>query len=245
MSGVGGVSGGPSPLPGGVGVSQLRVYSWPGPDGLRGGSPHVHLACSEAYSVVDGRGFVQTITADDGFRETPLSPGDLVWFTPGTIHRLINDDGLRIVVVMQNAGLPEAGDAVLTFPPDVLADAGAYRAALSIDTEDDVRRRRDLAVAGWTELRRALDNGDDAPLRRFYGQAGALVHEHAPGWDRPWREGPVAAAEATGSQLDALREGRVDHLGQATVAVAESQPRLGMCGWLTTYPQPAAPQPQR
>ena len=31
-----------------------------------------------------------------------------------------------ILLVMQNAGLPEAGDAVLTFPPEVLADPEAY-----------------------------------------------------------------------------------------------------------------------
>lgn len=30
---------------------------------------------------------------------------------------------------MENSGLPEAGDAVLTFPPDTVADPGRYRAA--------------------------------------------------------------------------------------------------------------------
>ncbi len=60
-----------------------------------------------------GRGAVQTLTAA-GFQETPLSPGALVWFTPGTIHRLVNDGDLTLHVLMQNCGLPEAGDAVLT-----------------------------------------------------------------------------------------------------------------------------------
>jgi hypothetical protein len=32
------------PLPGGVGLTRLRVYESGGPEGLRGGSPHMHLA---------------------------------------------------------------------------------------------------------------------------------------------------------------------------------------------------------
>src|SRR5262249_2793804 len=126
-----------SPLPGAVGVSGLRVYDWPTADGLCGGSPHVHLTCAEAYVVVAGEGSVQTLTGD-GFAETPLRPGTVAWFTPGTIHRLVNGDGgLHIVVIMQNSGLPEAGDAVFTFPPEILADPDAYgwAAALRPDPE--------------------------------------------------------------------------------------------------------------
>src|SRR5262245_61519905 len=100
-----------NPLPGAVGVSGLQVYDWPTADGLCGGSPHVHLACAEAYVVIEGKGSVQTLNTE-GFASTPLRPGTVLWFTPGTIHRLVNDDGLRIVVIMQNDGLPEAGDAV-------------------------------------------------------------------------------------------------------------------------------------
>ena len=32
------------------------------------------------------------------------------------LHRAVNDGDLQVVVVMRNSGLPEAGDAVLTFP---------------------------------------------------------------------------------------------------------------------------------
>ncbi|MDV9199782.1 cupin domain-containing protein, partial [Streptomyces sp. Wh19] len=118
-------------LPGAVAVSHLRVYDWPTADGLRGGTPHLHLTCSEGYVVVGGTGSVQTLTAS-GFRQTALAPGALVWFTPGTIHRLVNEDGLRIVVLMENSGLPEAGDAVLTLPPDRLADPEVYRASVAL-----------------------------------------------------------------------------------------------------------------
>ena len=105
------------PLPGGVGISRLRVYDWEGPDGLRGGSPHVHLVCSEAYLVLDGAGAVQTI-GPAGFNETPVERGSLLWFTPGLIHRLINHGDLEIIVLMQIATLPEAGDCILSFPDE-------------------------------------------------------------------------------------------------------------------------------
>jgi mannose-6-phosphate isomerase-like protein (cupin superfamily) len=111
-------------LPGGVGLSHLSVY--PG-----SGSPHMHLACSESYVVIEGTGAVQTLTLH-GYRETVLRPGAVVWFTPGTIHRLINHGALRLVVLMQNSGLPEAGDAVLTFPAEIVADPAAYAAAAAL-----------------------------------------------------------------------------------------------------------------
>ena len=134
-----------TPLPGAVGVSGLQVYDWPTADGVCGGSPHVHLTCAECYVVVAGVGRVQTLTRR-GFAETPLAAGTVAWFTPGTIHRLVNETGLRIVVVMQNSGLPEAGDAVFTFPPDTLADPAVYAEAAAVGDDDAARRRRDLAI---------------------------------------------------------------------------------------------------
>lgn len=95
-------------LPGAVAVSHLSVYDWPAADGVCGGTPHLHLTCSEAYVVTGGRGAVQTLTTS-GYEVTPLAPGTVAWFTPGTIHRLVNEDDLRITVLMQNNGLPEAG----------------------------------------------------------------------------------------------------------------------------------------
>src|SRR3954451_10307920 len=85
------VSGGLPEFPGGVGISALRVYPWETADGLCGGSPHVHLCCSECYIVVGGTGRLQTLTAAAGLVESPLHTGDVVWFTPGTIHRAVND----------------------------------------------------------------------------------------------------------------------------------------------------------
>ncbi len=159
------------PLPGAVGVTHLKVYDTRAPDGLLGGSPHMHFACTEAYMVLAGRGAVQTLGAA-GLRELPLEPGRLVWFTPGLIHRLINLDGrLEIMVLMQNAGLPEAGDFVLTFAPEILADEQAYFAAASLaptghvytDSEAAAKRRRDLAVDGFAVLR---ERSSDTAARR-------------------------------------------------------------------------------
>ena len=120
-------------FPGGVAVSDLAVYDWEAADGRCGGSPHLHTASSEGYVVVGGAGAVHTLSAD-GVAEYPLSAGDVVWFSPGTVHRLVNDGGLRLIVVMQNSGLPEAGDAVLTFPARVLDDREAYAAAATLPT---------------------------------------------------------------------------------------------------------------
>ena len=122
-------------FPGATGVTVLDVYDWPAPDGLPGGSAHVHLASTEGYVVLSGAGRLQTL-GERGYAETPLRPGECLWFTPGTIHRLVNDGELRLLVVMQNAGLPEHGDAVLTFPPHVLADPAAYARAASLTSGD-------------------------------------------------------------------------------------------------------------
>ena len=122
------------PFPGGTSVSHLSVYDWPTTDGaglVGGGTPHLHTASDEGYVVLAGSGSVQTL-GPDGYAEHPLVPGTLLWFQPGVVHRLVNDGDLEILVVMSNAGLPEAGDAVMTFPADVLADVERYRAAAAL-----------------------------------------------------------------------------------------------------------------
>ncbi|MEU0978746.1 cupin domain-containing protein [Streptomyces griseus] len=230
-------------LPGAVAVSHLSVYDWPAADGLRGGTPHLHLTCSEGYVVVGGSGSVQTLTAA-GFQETPLTPGALVWFTPGAVHRLVNEDGLRVIVLMQNSGLPEAGDAVLTLPPRCLADPEAYRAAatLPVDAEEAVqeraaRARRDLAVEGFLVLREAVENGDPEPLAAFHRAAAALVRPRTPEWRGRWERGAATAAAATAGQLDALDRGEAGHLADARVRAERpsAHGRFGMCGRLDVY----------
>lgn len=238
----------PSPLlPGAVGLTHLKVYESIAPaDGLPGGSPHLHLACTEAYYVTAGRGEVQTLSAAEGFRTLPLEPGAVVWFSPGVIHRLVNRGGLEIFVVMQNAGLPEAGDFVLTFPPDVLADPARYFEAASLaaggevytQTDAAARRRRDLAVEGFAHWRARFDAEGPSGLDDLYGAAAALIRPKVEAWRTVWAQGPRIAAEQTEQQLAALATGDADHLHQGRVAALPApghDRRLGMCGTLGLY----------
>jgi mannose-6-phosphate isomerase-like protein (cupin superfamily) len=162
-------------MPGGIGISLLKVYDIEAPDGLVGGTPHVHLACSEGYYVIAGSGAVQTLNPN-GFTETPLQAGTVVWFDPGTIHRLVNGGGLQILTLMSNSGLPEAGDAVLTLPPEHLTDRETYLAATTLTGEGEERtpsamRRRDLALEGFKTLRG--DRHRAAPAWRLASPVGA------------------------------------------------------------------------
>jgi hypothetical protein len=207
----------------------LDVYDWLAPDGLPGGSAHVHLASAEGYVVLAGQGRLQTLDRS-GYAESGLQPGEVLWFTPGVIHRLVNDGGLRLAVVMQNAGLPEAGDAVLTFPPEVLADPVAYARAAAAGTEDAARRRRDLAIEGYLALR---DSGA-AGLAAFHAAAVRLVSGRVPQWRERWQAGALGTALLTGDQLDRIAAGDASYL--ASGVLRRGSPgarRYGMCGRLT------------
>ncbi|MFG2788395.1 cupin [Streptomyces sp. NPDC048419] len=240
----------PHPLPGAVGLSHLSAYDWEAADGVCGGSPHLHLVCTEAYVVTGGRGAVQTLSPD-GYRDIPLEAGSVAWFTPGTVHRMVQGGDLRITVLMQNSGLPEAGDAVFTFPSEVLADPEKYAAAATlppgtgVDTEASARRRRDLAVEGYLALREALVAGDNEPYLEFQRSAARLVREKVPRWRELWRAGALATAERTGAQLDALAAGDDDYLADATAHRTEPT-RLGgfgMCGRRDEYALPGTTLP--
>lgn len=232
------------PFPGGVGVSRLRVYDWPAADGLAGGTPHCHTACTEAYAVTAGHGRVQTL-GGDGFADTPLAPGSFVWFTPGTIHRLVNDSGdLEILVVMQNAGLPEAGDMVLTLPDPLLADPARYDDAATLPpgaaTDDGdpapARARRDLALEGFAALLAHPDRV--GALAAFHVRAAALVQPRVDGWRAVWANGPKAAADTTAAHLDALARGDAAHLATSSVHALPPPPdvgRMGCCGTLGVH----------
>ncbi|WP_049575183.1 cupin domain-containing protein [Nonomuraea sp. SBT364] len=226
-------------FPGGTSVSRLSVYPGACADGLAGGTPHLHTASTEAYVVVGGHGALQTLDVN-GFRESELSAGSTIWFTPGTIHRAVNRGGLEVVVVMQNAGLPEAGDAVMTFPPEILADPGRYRAAAALPAdpeaaEEAVARRRDLAVDGFHQVADALRAGDTGPLLRLYASAVALVRPAVARWREIWEESVAAQARHTAGVLDALDRGDGDHLLRSALMESAPQDRWGMCGRLRAH----------
>jgi mannose-6-phosphate isomerase-like protein (cupin superfamily) len=241
-------------FPGATGVTVLDVYDWPAPDGLPGGSAHVHLASTEGYVVLSGAGRLQTL-GERGYAETHLRPGDCVWFTPGTIHRLVNDGGLRLLIVMQNAGLPEHGDAVLTFPPHVLADPAAYASAASLTSgpgEDAdaalaaaARRRAGLAVEGYLALRDQVADRGPAALGDFYTAALRLTGDLTADWRDRWRAGALATAELTGEHLTEIGAQVTGHLNSAglwRIEPSDAARAYGMCGRLTTYPAARAAQ---
>lgn len=230
-------------LPAGVGLTHLRVYTSQAPDGQRGGSPHMHLACAELYYVLGGSGAVEFLSAAEGYRRVALSPGATVHFTPGVIHRLINDDDrLELLVVMQNSGLPERGDAVFTFPTDHLADQATYAAATVARDLVGAERRRDLAVRGFRELVECFQ-GDAATgrqrLQTFYELALALVRPQVREWSAILEAGPAQAAQTTAGQLAAIADGDAGYLAAGQVAQLahpdDTALRLGMCGRLWPY----------
>lgn len=247
-----------TPFPGGTSVSLLRVYDWPAPDGVDGssgpgptsvggGTPHLHTASSEGYVVIAGSGAVQTLSAD-GFTETALEPGVVAWFTPGVVHRLLNHGGLELLVVMSDAGLPEAGDAVLTVPPDVLADAERYRATTSLPSIEDVgedgvgraaRARRDLALQGYSDLRARVESHGPAALADLHTAAAALVAGRVPDWQQIWTDRLEPIVAGTAAALADLAAGTGPHLADGRVASTREHPgpeRFGMCGRLRTWP---------
>ena len=232
-------------FPGGTAVSLVSVYDWPTVDGQAGGSPHLHTASTEGYVVTGGTGAVETLSGE-GYRRHDLARGTVLWFTPGTVHRLVNDSGdLQLVVVMQNAGIPEAGDAVFTFPDAVLADPEAYAAAAGApaapgltETErgEAARTRRDLAVEGYLALRERVRAEGPAAMGPLWDTAARLVSSRTGPWRRLWADGPKAQADATGAHLDALAQADAAHLRGARVADAgDAAAKWGMCGRLETW----------
>ncbi|WP_430782924.1 cupin domain-containing protein [Actinoplanes sp. G11-F43] len=218
-------------FPGGTSVTRLQVYA----DG--GGTPHMHTVSTEAYVVIGGKGSLQTLDTS-GFRETPLETGSTVWFTPGVIHRAVNHGDLQVVVVMSNAGLPEAGDAVMTFPSEILSDPDRYREAIALgpDPAASVHHRRALAVDGFQRL---ID--DPAALAEFYRLAAALVRPRIEQWRRIWSHTVEPETRRTAAMLDALGRGDFQHLNESGLRTADPAPGTawGMCGHLQPLEGPS------
>jgi mannose-6-phosphate isomerase-like protein (cupin superfamily) len=226
-------------LLGGVAISRLRVYGGRAPDGQAGGSPHLHLACAEAYVVLAGAGAVELLSLADGYQRLDLRPGDAVQFDPGVVHRIVNDGELEILVLMQNAGLPENGDAVFTFPPDVLEDVEAYRRHAAIDSIAGALARRDRAVVGMSLLKegfaRSREDGRGL-LGALHRRAAELVEPSAATWLDIVDSGPGAAVADTRERVERLLSGQPADLARARVSrIVMTAERLGMCGRLNPF----------
>jgi mannose-6-phosphate isomerase-like protein (cupin superfamily) len=238
-------------FPAAVGITHLRVYDSNGSDGLHGGSPHVHLVSAEAYITTSGSGEVQMYSRE-GFQARQLEVGAVVWFEPGVIHRLINTSReLEILVVMQNAGLPEAGDAVFTFPREVMASAEAYdrSAALPAGAVDARKQaawaRRDLAIEGFAELQAAADR--EAALDEFYRLAIERRAHLFDRWSHLLAEGAERECQRARERLEGLVAQSTAHLATACHAATpggDAHEGVGMCGMLRQYDLLAPGEPE-
>jgi len=231
-------------LPGCTLISRVDVYRTASIDGQRGGTPHIHLACDEMYYGIHGTGAVELLNYD-GFHIRPVSPGDAVCFTPGTIHRAINPAGdLVILVIMQNKGLPERGDVAICMPHETLIFAEAYEREMKVGDDATARRRRDLGVQGFLELKqafeRSLEEGRQA-LDEFYRVAIERTRHQYAAWCQVVEQGPAAEVRRSEQILAHLEAGSIESLRQGRAFTAETGPHtsFGYCGNIHAY-NPAA-----
>jgi len=230
-------------MPGGILMSRLKVYDTIAPDGQRGGTPHVHLLCTEMYLALSGSGAVELID-QGGVSRVALAAGDALVFSPGTVHRLINPGGdLDVLVLMQNSGLPERGDNVVSFGDAWLADDAAYAEAMRVTTLDEAYRRRDRGVDGFYGLVRAFDESLEAgraALERFYTLAEARTRSKRGQWAAMVEAGPGQALEQTRAALQQLERQNTTYLSEAEHRLLRpGQAALGFCGHLNRYFDPA------
>ncbi len=228
-------------LPGGIGLTHIRVYSETGPDGVPGGGAHVHLACSEIYYILKGTGSIELMSID-GVETVDLVPNKAVFFRPGIFHRVINPNrDLELLAIMQNGGLPERGDFVMSFPSEVLANPALYAQSLRCTNMTEALKRRDLSLKGYNELKaafgRSLDEGQTA-LRAFYRQARNLIAPKVDGFEWVLKQGAQNEVKDSLDACDFIRVGRTDYLERSRHAALYplvNPAKPGMCGELHPY----------
>ncbi|HVS70339.1 MAG TPA: cupin [Phycisphaerae bacterium] len=228
-------------LPGGIGLTHIRVYSENCPDGVPGGGAHVHLACSEIYYVLKGTGSIELLSID-GIHTESLEPHKAVFFRPGIFHRVLNPNrDLELLDIMQNGGLPERGDFVMSFPSDVLASPAAYAQAVRVTNLAEATRRRDLSIKGYMELKAAFSRSREdgqAALRAFYRQARALIAPKVEGFEWALKQGAQNEVKDSLDACDFIKAGRTGYLERSRFGALHpfTQPtKPGMCGELHDY----------
>ena len=235
----------PLRLPGATLVTRLKVYDTPSPDAQPGGTPHVHLLCTEMYFVLGGSGAVEMMDWN-GCSVTELRPQTALVFSPGTLHRLINPAGdLELLVVMQNSGLPERGDNVVTFTDDILAQPDTYAEAMRVSSFEEAQVRRDRGVEGFLQLKAAFERGQAAgreALGVFYDRAAARTADLRGEWRGVVERGPLREARASLEHLEQLERGDVSYLqGARQHLMSKGEHSVpGFCGALDRYFDPAS-----
>ncbi len=228
-------------LPAGVGLTHIQVYDTPGPDGVISGGTHIHLVCSEIYYILKGTGTLETMDID-GVQSVDLEPNKVVFFRPGVFHRVLNPHkNLEILAIMQNGGLPERGDFVMSFPNSVLTNHAEYSAALRSRDLQEALTRRDLSLKGYLEIKdaftRSPTHGAEA-LRLFYRLARNLIAPKVDGFEWVLKSGAQNEAKTSLDACDFIRSGNTSYLEKsrhAAIFPMNDAPRMGMCGQLHPY----------
>lgn len=231
-------------MPGATLVTRLKVYDTPSVDAQRGGTPHVHLLCNELYFVTAGSGAVEMIDWN-GFSTVELNPHAALLFSPGTLHRLINPEGdLELFIVMQNSGLPERGDNVVSFRDDLLQNDEVYAEAMKVTSFVEAYERRDRGVKGFLDIKQAfeenLETGREA-LLKFYKRAAERTSLLQQTWQNVIMNGPLYEAQQSLAQLKQLEQGKLEYLqhAQRHHIQPSSYRTPGFCGALDRYFDPA------
>ena len=228
-------------LPAGVGLTHIKVYDTPGPDGTISGGAHIHLVCSEIYFCLKGKGQLECLSID-GIDTIDLEPNKVVFFRPGTFHRVLNPNrDLELLAIMQNGGLPERGDFVMSFPPEILSNLAAYNTALRATTPADALKRRDLSLQGYLAIKaafaRSKEEGQTA-LRAFYKAARNLIAPKVDGFEWVLKAGAQTEVKLSLDACDFLKSGTteyLEHSRHAEIFPLHEPARPGMCGELHPY----------
>jgi len=205
-------------LPAGIGLSHINVYDSPGPDGLIGGGAHIHMVCSETYYTLEGAGQIELLSAQ-GLETVDLLPAKAVFFRPGIFHRVLNPNkNLKILSIMQNGGLPERGDFVMSFPNNILTSPTAYAKAVRVTDLASAIVRRDLSIQGYAAIKQAFavskDDGLKA-LRAFYHAARDLMVPKVDGFEWVLKVGAQNEVKDSLDACDFIRSGRTAYLEAA------------------------------
>ncbi|HYG73608.1 MAG TPA: cupin domain-containing protein [Planctomycetota bacterium] len=235
-------------MPGATLVTRLKVYDTAGPDGQLGGTPHFHQACTEMYFVLSGSGAVEIIDVN-GFKTVELPAHSAFIFSAGTLHRLITKEGMELLIVMQNSGLPERGDTIATFRNEILADELRFHQAMKIQSLADAYRRRDQAVEGFLEVKAAfaksLDEGRKT-LAEVFRLSNKLSKHNYKEWYDCVVKGAFGEAQETLAQIIDLTAGKYPHLSvpQHHFIPPVQSNTVGFCGMLNRYFDPATALPE-
>lgn len=233
-------------FPGATQCSRVSLYDDLG-TGICGGTPHLHTACTEAYIWIRGEGAVELLSTT-GHHVTPMTPFSVVWFSPGVIHRGVpsahGTEDAEVLVLMQNAGLPESGDAVITLPERLWGEPEVYRETVDVSAQDVgqarelVCERRALAMEGFHELVESVDRLGPSGLDGFYRFAHRVVRPQLAAMTQVVEDRVAPEVATTRRVLEQMRSGSFDHLraGDFCATAAPSDPLFGMCGDLRPLP---------